>query len=263
MNIQGSRPNVILDEIESNGSVNVVDLAKALNVSEMTIRRDLVALEKEGLIRRIHGGAVSARGRNYEPPLYLRSSTNIEVKQLLGKYAADMVAEGDSLSLDVGSTMYEIATNLARRQNLTVLTPSLHIGALLMQQPNIRVILTGGILRHTEGSLIGEFARQMIERIFVDRLFLAVGAIDAQAGFTEYNVDDTLIKQAMIKNAKEVIVVADSSKFQTTAFSLIGPLTIARQLITDQVPPEPLFSSLKRAGVVINVVGKNEDVQIF
>ncbi|MCC6146970.1 MAG: DeoR/GlpR transcriptional regulator [Anaerolineaceae bacterium] len=261
--MQASRPGIILDQIEENGSVNVVDLATALNVSEMTIRRDLSTLEKEGLIRRIHGGAVSARGRNYEPPLLLRSNTNIEVKQLLGKYAAAMVAEGDSLSLDVGSTTYELAINLIKRQNLTVLTPSLHISGLLLQQPNIRLILTGGILRSTEGSLIGEFARHTIENIFVDRLFLAVGAMDSQAGFTEYNDDDTLIKQAMIKNAKEVIVVADSSKFQKIAFSLIGPLELAHYLITDQVPPDALLSSFKRVGVAVHVVGENGSVQIL
>jgi DeoR/GlpR family transcriptional regulator of sugar metabolism len=148
-------------------------------------------------------------------------------------------------------------------RNLTVLTPSLHIAGLLMQQPDIRLIVTGGILRSTEGSLIGDFARRMIENFFVDRLFLAVGAIDSQAGFSEYNIDDTLIKQAMIQNAKEVIVVADSSKFQTIAFAHIGPLTIAHQLITDQVPPKLLLDSLKQAGVVIKVVKSDGTVQII
>ncbi len=102
MNTAEQRKKVILEQIEQRASVNVVELAETLDVSDMTIRRDLNELEKIGLIRRTHGGAVGSRGRSYEPPLAIRSSENKATKQLLGKYAAEMVVEGDSIALDVG-----------------------------------------------------------------------------------------------------------------------------------------------------------------
>ncbi len=263
MNIDTPRTVYILKQIDASGSVYVSDLAQALDVSEMTIRRDLIELEKSGLIRRVHGGAVSARGRSYEPPLYTRNEENKESKALLGKYAADIIAEGDSISLDIGSTIFEIAVQLVNKKNLTVLTPSFHIAGLLINQPDIRIMLPGGILRHTEGSLIGELALASISTYFVDRLFLAVGAIDAQAGFTEYNPDDAQVKRAMIKNAKEVFVVADSSKFQKIAFALIGPLKDADHLITNETPPEPLLKSLKTARVTTHVVSLGGSARII
>src|SRR5690606_24996946 len=125
-----ARYNYILGQIEAHGSVSVVDLAGTLEVSEMTIRRDLRSLEKAGLIRRVHGGAISRRGRNYEPPLYLREKENREEKERIGKYAANMAVEGDSLSFDVGSTIFEVAKNLVKRKNITILTPSFHVAGL-------------------------------------------------------------------------------------------------------------------------------------
>jgi DeoR/GlpR family transcriptional regulator of sugar metabolism len=254
VNIETPRTVYILKQIDSSGSVYVADLARDLDVSEMTIRRDLIELERSGLIRRVHGGAVSARGRSYEPPLYVRNEENKAIKERLGKYAAEMVVEGDSISLDIGSTIFEMATQLVDKKNLTILTPSFHIAGLLFNQPDIRIMLPGGILRHTEGSMIGELALSSISNYFVDRLFLGVGAIDAHAGFTEYNPDDAQVKRAMIKNAKEIFVVADSSKFQKIAFSLVSPLSEADHLITNEIPPEPLLRNLKNVGVVIHVV---------
>ena len=254
--ISEDRTAFILKEIEDRGSVSVVDLAQKLNVSEMTVRRDLVDLEKERLIRRVHGGAVSARGRSFEPSLVLRETQNRDEKAIIGKMAADLVADGDSIALDIGSTTLQVAINLIGHHNLTVLTPSLKIANVLANQPDIRLILPGGIVRHGELSLTGDLARRAVEGLFVDRLFLAVGAIDSRNGLTEYNWDDALVKQAMVQNAKEVILVADSSKFEKVAFARVAPLSAIHMLVTNQLPPPQLREALEKAGVLLLI--KNE-----
>lgn|SRR5574341_632108 len=264
MDSEGRRA-LILREIDDRGSVRVIELASRLGVSEMTVRRDLTDLEREGGVRRVHGGAVSARGRSYEPPLILRSTENQDAKKRIGKLAASLVADGDSIAIDIGSTTHELAHNLLGRRNLTVITSSLHIANLLTSQPDIRLILSGGIVRKGEASLVGDLAQYAYQNFFVDRLFLGVGAIDAKAGLTEYNLDDALVKQAMIRCAKEIIVLADMTKFDHVAFARIAPLNVIHQIVTDRAPTGNLLEELNRSGVFIHVAeaddrpGQTED----
>ncbi len=250
--VQEARRATILKEIEDRGSTSVSDLAERLGVSEMTIRRDLSELEREGVIRRVHGGAVSARGRSYEPPMLLRAVENQEAKRRIGQTAAELVADGDSLALDVGTTTLEIARHLLGRRNLTVVTSSLHIANLLFGQPQIRLILSGGIIRAGEASLVGDLAHHTYQNLFVDRLFLGVGGVDLQAGLTEYNWDDALVKQAMIRSAKEVILVADHSKFNQVAFAAVGPLSVVHQVVTDTPFPPQYSQVFYRLGIVVH-----------
>lgn len=266
MTLPEIRRSYILQQVENLGSVTVIDLATDLNVSGMTIRRDLMDLEKEGLIQRVHGGAVSTRGRSYEPPYVLRASQSVKAKQYIGALAASLVAEGETIALDIGSTTLEVAKNLVDRHHLTVLTPSIRIATLFINQSDIRLILPGGIVRPGEASLIGDLTRQAFQHLFVDRLFLGVGGIDAHFGLSEYNWDDTLVKQAMIKSAKEIIVVADSSKFGKIAFAHVAPFSSIHKLVTDQLPPEPLLQKLNEYRIKIflaNVSGNlDQDRQV-
>lgn len=251
MNSVVDRKTYILNRIEAKNTASVAKLASELKVSEMTIRRDLSELENKGLIRRVYGGAVSARGRSYEPPLIMRETNSIEEKRSIGKIAAQLIEEGDSIALDVGSTTIEVAKNLISSHNLTIMTPSLHIANLLSNQPDIRLILSGGIIRHSENSCIGDLAQRAFKGLFIDKLFLAVAGMDAKAGLTEYNWDDTMVKQAMIQSAKEVIVVSDSSKFDKIAFAHIAPLKITHRLVTDQLPTGSLLEKLQESNVEI------------
>jgi DeoR/GlpR family transcriptional regulator of sugar metabolism len=258
MNTYEQRQKFILEQIEQWGSVSVLKLAESLDVSDMTIRRDLTELEKVGLVRRIHGGAVNARGRGYEPPLALRSTENKSIKERIGRYAAGFIAEGDSIALDVGSTIYEVAVGLIETRNITIITPSIPIASLFFDRSDVRLILPGGIVRPGETSLIGDIAQRTLKDIFVDRLFLGVGAVDSKAGLTEYNMDDTSIKQIMIKNAKEVVVVADSSKFQKVAFTFISSFQSIHHFISNEVPPKALMSAFKEHEVNVHVVNEEE-----
>lgn len=257
MNTPDLRHKYILEYVEQEGSISVIELAEHFDVSEMTIRRDLNELERIGLIRRIHGGAISARGRSYEPPLATRSNENQAIKQRLGHYAAEMVAEGNSISLDIGSTIQAVAENLKDVRNVTVVTPSIPVAGLFFDRADVRLILPGGIVRAGERSMVGELARRNLEQLFVDRLFLGVGAVDSKVGLTEYNMDDALVKQTMIKNAKEVLVVVDSSKFERVAFAHVARFDALHHFITDAMPPDDLISALKNANVSIHVVGED------
>lgn len=245
------RAKVILQELEKNGSVEIEELAKILNVSEMTVRRDLSRLEHEGLVRRVYGGAVSTRGRSFEPPFVIRETKNKKEKEIIGKIASTLISDGDSIALDVGTTTIEVAKQLSRFHNLTVITPNLHIVNLLSNKKEIRLILPGGILRSGELSLTGEIAVKNIEQFFVDKLFLGIGAIDKDAGLTEYNLDDAVIKKALIKNAREVIVVADSSKFDKIAFSFVAGLESINYLVSDKKPEGALYDKLRSLNVKI------------
>lgn len=254
MNSYDKRQRHILNQIKEKGSVNVIELAEALNVSDMTIRRDLKELGKMGLLQRTHGGAVNSHGRGYEPPLAVRNTENIAEKKVLGSYAAQMILEGDSVALDVGSTIYQIAMNLENTRNITIVTPSMSIGMLFCNRSDVRLILPGGVVRVGEASMIGELARRNLELLLVDKLFLGIGAIDAATGLSEYNLDGAAIKQAMIKNAKEVIVVADASKMQKIAFAYVVGFNEIHHLVTDAIPPDELMEVLTRNKVKIHVV---------
>lgn len=248
------RHQTILDLLEKNDSIHVAELVELFDVSVMTIRRDLDVLERKGLLRRVHGGAVSNRGRSYEPAFMLRSAERIEEKKRIGRAAADLIQSGDSVMLDVGTTTLEIARHLYDCQNLTIITPCFQIAAILVEHPGIRLILTGGILRPGELSLVGHLAERAIQDFYVDKLFMGAGGVDLEAGFTEFNLEDTLVKQAMLRSAKDITVVVDSSKFSQVAFTAIAPLQAANRIITDSDLQQQMVDKILDIGVELLLV---------
>jgi DeoR/GlpR family transcriptional regulator of sugar metabolism len=245
------RHEQILELLENKGSVTVTELVTKFNISEMTIRRDLDFLEKRFLLRRVHGGAASNRGRSYEPPYISRSVENAESKKRIGKVAAALINAGDSISLDTGTTTYEVARNLCDIQELTVITHSFPIANLLIENLGSRLICTGGIVRPGELSLIGDLPVRVYQEYFVDKLFLGVGGIELKIGLTEFNIEDTLVKREMIKNAKEVIVVADASKFNQVAFTLIAPIKVVRKIVTDSSLDSSIVTHFQKEGIEV------------
>lgn len=241
----------ILALIEKKGRVEIHELSERFNVSKMTIRRDLKQLGNEGVVRRVRGGAVNSRGRSFEPALILRSRQNVEAKKAIALRAEKLINEGECIAVDVGSTAVELAKRLKGKQNLTVLTPSLQIASLLSNQNGLRIIVPGGIVRHGEGSMIGDLAIRAFEKLFVDKLFLGVGGIDPEAGFTEYNWDDTLVKRAMIESAKQIIILADSSKYDRVAFAAIAGLGDVDIIISNDQPPKKIKKQFEEMGVEI------------
>ncbi len=253
MNDPGSRKAHILEKISAEESISVADLAADLDVSEMTIRRDLAELEREGLLKRVHGGAVSNVARGYEPPFLLRDTQAVLAKSAIGKLAAGLVAEGDSIALDVGSTVVEVARHLSGRRGLTIISPSLRVVQHFIDNKDVRMIVAGGVLRIGEESLVGDLACHAFRDLFVDKLFLGAGGVHVEAGLTDFNWDDALVKKAMIRSAKEVIAVVDSSKLGHIAFAKIADIGDLHALITDRSPPPALAEALAARGVKVHV----------
>jgi DeoR/GlpR family transcriptional regulator of sugar metabolism len=249
--VPAERQKQIIELIEKRNSISVIELSKLLDVSDMTIRRDLRILYNRGLLERVHGGALSRRGRSYEPTYHSRATTHALQKEIIGRRAAALVHEGDSIALDVGTTTLEIARALVNTPNLTIVTASLPIANILSEVPNIRLILTGGIVRNQELSMIGHIAEQTFKEFHVDKAFIGVGGLDSEVGLTEYNLEDSLVKKAMIANAEQVLVVADSSKLDETCFVSIGPLSVVDTLITDSEAPAEMLNRLRARDIEV------------
>jgi DeoR/GlpR family transcriptional regulator of sugar metabolism len=243
------RKKLILDLINQEHRVTVEELREQFTVSEMTIRRDLRALEQEGLLKRTHGGAVSNLGRSYEPPLLIRAAENRTAKVAIGRKAAEMVRDGDSIALDVGTTTLEIVRALHAKHNLTILTASLpiayEIASTFPLGSDIRLILTGGIVRAGELSLIGDIATHTYSHLHVDVAFIGAGGVHLEEGLTEYNLEDTQVKQVLIRTAQEKVLVADSSKFGRATFASICPLSAIDTIVTDSGIEPDLVRALR------------------
>lgn len=256
---RAERRKLIFELVQQSGTVTVTELCQRFDVSDMTIRRDLTALDREGLLRRVHGGAVNSGGRSYEPPYLLRSHKNVKAKKAIGRKAAEMIYDGDSIALDVGTTTLEIAGALAERRNLTIITASLPIANEIVSSYSLnndfRLILTGGTLRPGELSMVGHFAKEMYRNLHVDKAFLGIGGISLDDGLTEYNLEDALVKRVLLASASQKVLVADGSKFGKTTFASVGALADIDTIVTDASAPEAIIKAIQDEGIQVIIAG--------
>lgn len=247
----GTRRSSIHALLARRGEAAIPELAERFSVSEMTIRRDLEALEEQGLVRRVRGGAISTLSRGYEPPFAQRAQEGHAPKAAIAAAAADQIEYGETAILDVGTTTLELARRLRSRGGLTIVTPNVRAALELVNEPNTRVILTGGIVRAGELSLVGDLAERTFAELNCDVLFLAVGGIHAEKGLTEYNLDDTRVKRAALHTASRCVVLADSSKFDRVCLSTIASLHEIDVLITDADESHRVAQAASEAGVEV------------
>jgi len=227
------RQQMILERLERVGHVRVSELTDEVSVSKMTIRRDLEVLEREGLLTRMHGGATRAAPRGYEPPYALRARVELDAKQSIAQSAAALVGEGESVIVDGGTTGLEIARALHDHSKLTVCTTSLRVAAELADNARIRLMIIGGTIRPGERSLSGELAESAFSNLRFDALFLTASGISIADGITEWNLDDARVKRAALASARRVIVVADATKLEQTAFAKVCDIDRIDVLVTD------------------------------
>lgn len=237
--------------VASLGEATFAELAEHFAVSEMTIRRDLETLELEGLVRRVRGGAIPVVSRSHEPPIAERSQVNILAKQAIGKAAAALLEDGETAIVDVGTTTLECARALSGFRRLTVVTASLMVAQELSNTPGIRTLLTGGVIRAGEMSLIGHRAEDSFADLNCDTIFLGVGGVDVGRGLSEYNLDDARVKQSALKAARRCVLLADQSKFGRITFATIAPLSRVDVLVTDASPDDPLVAQARDVGVKV------------
>lgn len=247
--LKTERQSRITALVQSEKRVLVSELSRHLGVSEMTIRRDLCELEQSGVLVRDHGGAFASRSTTYEPPYIARSRENVEEKRSIGRLAATLLRENDMVVLDVGTTILEVARNLPTGLRLTVITHWLPMVEVLEKHDHVSVVVTGGVLRSGEKSLIGNMAISAFRRFFPGKVFLGVAGISLDKGLTDYTIDEVEIKKAMIECAKEVIVLADHTKLERVAPVPIGPISLVHTIVTDSGIAESQKSELQDAGV--------------
>ena len=231
--LANQRREKILDLLKEDGSAKVVELSRIFKVSEVTIRQDLEKLEQDGLIIREHGGAFLKSVEDQVKAFSLMNRENMDKKAAIGKKAAGLIDNGDTIILDSGSTTTEIAGNLQNRRNLTVITNALNIALMLGAEPGIELIMTGGEFKPPTLSLTGKKAAEFFNDVHVDKLFLATAGISLRSGLTYPSLSDIEVKKAMIDVAETVYLVADSTKIGKGAFASLGALSLIDFIITD------------------------------
>lgn len=236
----GERRAAIVQVLDATGRVAIAELSKLTKVSDMTTRRDLEALEHEGLLKRTRGGAISVASLSYEPPYVLRKDTNANAKARIGKRAASLLREGETVILDVGTTAVEVARALKGRKNLTVLTSNLWAATILADEPGIVLMLTGGKTRNRERSLVGQLASRAFEELVFDVFVMGAAGVHQDFGITEYNLDEAQVKRAAVGASQRRIVIADSSKLGKVAFAKICDLHQIDVIVTDDASPDAL-----------------------
>ncbi|MBI2874339.1 MAG: DeoR/GlpR transcriptional regulator [Firmicutes bacterium] len=244
----------IIEAIERDRIVEVAGLAQGLGVSQVTVRNDLRELEKEGILKRTHGGAVSlSNPSGYEPAFTLREHELRDQKERIGKAAMGYIEEGESIILDSGSTTMQIARHLKKNLNVTVVTNAVNIAAELAHK-SVRVVITGGDVNPASLSAVGHLAEKSLREINVDKTFLAAGGVSLDRGITNNSFLDVQVKRAMIDAAGEVILVADSRKFGKVCLAQIGPLSLVHRVITDRDAPADHVEGLREMGIEVILI---------
>ena len=243
----------ILDLIRARRFVKTTDLANTFGVSEETIRRDLEHLVTGGMARRIHGGAMIPQGTGLEPPYESRTNLHVAAKKKIAAFAAGLVNEGDTLIIDIGTTTLEFAKCLHDKGDLTVLTNSLPVAMELTLNRAAKIFLLGGMIRPDEMSLSGFLTEHALREFYVDKAILGAGGVSLREGITDYNVSEAQARKLMITRAKEVIVLADHSKFGVTALTSVVPLSSVHKIVTDSGIPAADLQALTGEGIEVIV----------
>jgi DeoR family transcriptional regulator of aga operon len=250
---KSARLSAILDQLATGNAVDVSGLAKELDASPATIRRDLATLERQRLLERTHGGAV-AHAVSYELPLRYKGVRFAEEKRRIAAAAANSVTEGMAVGLTGGTTATEVARALAGRPRLTIVTNALNIAAELGVRPNIKLIVTGGLARSQTYELSGPIAEASLAGLTLDVAFIGVDGVDAKAGCTTHEEVEAHTNQVMIRHAQRAVLVADSSKIGQVTFARICPAQDVDELITDRAAERGAVQALSETGMQVTLV---------
>lgn len=248
------RRSEIVRLIELEGSVRVSNLCTKFGVTEETIRRDLDALEKQGLLERTYGGAVSPKRISHESPYYGRELQNKAEKEAIAQAIAEVITDRETVLLDASSTSLYVARALAgQKQRLTVMTNSLVIASELSRSRGFTVLCTGGTLRETSLSFVGPHAERALRDYHVDTAILSCKGFDIHRGFTDSNDLEVEMKKMMLTAANRVIAAVDSSKWGYVGFALIGPVTSANLIVTDSRVDAGKVAQVQEQGVQVTI----------
>jgi DeoR/GlpR family transcriptional regulator of sugar metabolism len=240
--------------IEQNHNVQVAEISKLLGVSVATARRDLDQLAEIGEIQRTHGGARLIQKAPPEPPVMQRTSEQEEEKQRIAKATAELVDSGDTLLMGGGSTVYHVAKQLSGKQDVTVVTNSLLVIDTLANYTDIQLVILGGFMRHSELVFYGHMTEMALDELYADKVIFGVRAISVDRGLTLDFMPELSTDRKILTKGREIIVVADYTKFDRQSPSLVAPISIVDKIITDDKAPANTINELREMGIEVIVV---------
>jgi DeoR family transcriptional regulator of aga operon len=243
------RQLALIQLLEHRQRISVAEICAQFSISEATARRDLDALAEQGLLQRVHGGAIPLRRAEPEMPILERSQVQAEEKHRIGQAAAALIQDGETVFLGSGTTVLEVARNLRTRRNLTVITNSLPVINALAGVADINVIVLGGMLRDSELSFIGHITEQALAEVRADKVVIGVRALSLEHGLTNDYLPETLTDRAILSVGREVILVADHTKFGAVAPAFLAPLKSIHILVTDEQTSEDFLTALREQGI--------------
>nr|WP_078858395.1 DeoR/GlpR family DNA-binding transcription regulator [Streptomyces sp. NRRL F-2799] len=254
------RRQLILEMVRANGAVSLRELARVVQTSEVTVRRDVRALEAEGLLDRRHGGAVLPGGFTRESGFPQKSHLATAEKTAIADVAAGLVEEGEAIVVGAGTTTQELARRLARVPGLTVVTNSLLVAQALAHANRVEVVMTGGTLRGSNYALVGSGAEQSLQGLRVSKAFLSGSGLTAERGLSTSNMLSASVDRALVQAASEVVVLADHTKLGTDTMFRTVPTEAITRLVTDEPPAHDdraatELQALADQGVQITVAG--------
>jgi len=247
----------ILREVNSHGQVTATGLSQDFGVSEITIRRDLRDLADEGLLRRTYGGAVAAQSEVTQPPVLQRMSWKRTYKEIIGRAAAQLVNDGDSIFIGSGSTTTYVARELVNKEKLTIVTNALNIATELATVEGITVIVIGGLMRSSELSLVGHIAEKALQEVRMDKVIMGIPAIHLEAGLTNDFMPEVMTDRALLSMTNEFILVADHTKFDKVCSAYLSPISEVTSLVTDYKTDKSMLESIRKLGVSVIVAQEN------
>lgn len=247
------RREKILDELEKTKVVKAMELAEKYNVGVETIRRDFDALEKQGSLKKIYGGATLPEKKEAKDLGYsARMTSEINEKMEIAKKTITLIDEYDTIFLNDSSTNIYLAKEIAEQiKNLTVITNSLTIASELSKIKNFNIILAGGFLDNEEKAFFGPITEDIISKFIVNKAILSVSSISLKDGLTDFPLKEVDIQKAMIKYSKELIILANSQKFETTALIKVADLENIKAVVTDSKIPKNILENYKTQGIEI------------
>lgn len=246
------RQRQILSLLGKQGRLSVAEIVEQFSISEATARRDLETLASQGKAQRVHGGVIAAEQAPPELPILQREGEQADEKASIGRAAAELIADGETVFLGSGTTVLEAAKHLRDRKNLTVITNSLPVLNALAGIKDITVVSLGGQLRDSELSFIGHITEQALAEVRVDKVVIGTRGISLEHGLTNDYLQETLTDRAILKIGREVIVLADHTKVNRVSTVLLAPLNAMQTFVTDLSAEKKFIQALKKNG--INVI---------
>lgn len=245
------RHQMILQKLQEDGQVNIQDLSDVMQVSEVTIRKDLKLLEDKKLLFRTKGGGSLSNPYAVDRPINEKEFINSSEKQAIAKAAIELIGQTDSIMIGSGTTVFEFARALHPARHLTVITPALKVGLELSNRPNIEVLQLGGLIRPNSSSVAGAHALRVLEDISCNLLFIGVDGIDVDFGISISNLAEATLNQKMIETAQTIVVLTDSSKFNRRGLGRICSLEQVQYIVTDNKVSDATVKIIEERGIKV------------